>query len=1155
MRRALSPGYESAASSRERRRNGCRSGLYRGWLALVVVALAFGSLFAAPAYATFELVGTFGEGGPSGAKAEEGIGPTGGPIAVYYATGDVYVADQANNRVLRYDAHGRFLEAWGWGVSDYKQQFERCGPDGETNAKGEYVSCKGQEKGTALSGEGVGELNSPNGIAVDQATGEVFVDAGHKTGTIQVFSSDGQPLRSFGEVGNSTPEQLEGPHALAISESGNAYVVDNNDNNFAEQKVVLFDREPSGSYSYAGEVLHASLWVIEDIALDRQDNVYLESNGGPEGEGVYKFAAGDSSVPTWGKPDPGGSGMTVDPASGDVFYFNPSPRAKVHVLDPATGAEVEAFPAVKEQPEMTGLAFNPDLSWSQGRTSGTLYGTEKRFGEVFTQPPPAIPPRVDGESVANVGSTSALLTASVSPQGYQTTYRFQYGAEDCATHTCAEAPMGGGELGTGIADLVASESISGLQPETTYHYRVLASNQFGTVEGADQTFTTYPHVSAGLPDGRVYELVSPAFKDGGEVFPVRAEGNGGGQVCSECTPGENSVSSTMQVAPDGNSVVYEGFPFAASGVTVGYNEYLSKRAGNGWQTVDLSPERESPEGGHYPEFSSDLSQGVLWQPASGGALSSEAPAGYADLYSQGTGDAGLLRPLVAFEPPNGHAFALRFAAGSADFSHLVFEANDALTQERPGVAPAAQYVGSETKNLYEWIGGRLRLVNVLPGGGTASDPKAALGAGEALKSATEGGPDYSQAVSADGSRIFWSDEKSGQVYVRENGETTVEIPDPGRFLTASADGSRVLLNDGHIYDLQSGSTTDLTDGQGGFQGIAGASEDLSHVYFVDTGRLTEQQNSQGAVAQSGADNLYEYDASGSGTPVFVATLAGSDDTNDSNLTGDWTASPSDRTAQASADGRYLVFVSTLELTHYDSKTVGGSPVFEVFRYDSGDGALACVSCGLNGVRPTGDSSLSLVRPFGYGIYPHPRDVLADGRVFFNSRSSLSPYDVNGGVQDVYEYEPAGVGSCERQAGCTFLISRGIGTRDSEFAGASESGSDVFFTTRDQLVPADQDGLEDMYDARVGGGFEEPTPPACTGTGCQGVPGAPPIFATPSSVTFAGVGNFESTATSAVGKPKPKSKSKRKTVRCAKGRKPVRRKCVKGKRAKRAGRRR
>jgi hypothetical protein len=134
-----------------------------------------------------------------------------------------------------------------------------------------------------------------------------------------------------------------------------------------------------------------------------------------------------------------------------------------------------------------------------------------------------------------------------------------------------------------------------------------------------------------------------------------------------------------------------------------------------------------------------------------------------------------------------------------------------------------------------------------------------------------------------------------------------------------------------------------------------------------------------------------------------------------------------------------------------------------------------------------------------------------------------------------------------------LISRGIGSRDSEFAGASESGSDVFFTTRDQLVPADQDELEDMYDARVDGGFQELTPPACTGTGCQGVPGAPPIFATPSSVTFAGVGNFESTVASTPGKAK--SKSKRKTVRCAKGKKRVRGKCVKHKKAKRAGRRR
>ena len=70
---------------------------------------------------------------------------------------------------------------------------------------------------------------------------------------------------------------------------------------------------------------------------------------------------------------------------------------------------------------------------------------------------------------------------------------------------------------------------------------------------------------------------------------------------------------------------------------------------------------------------------------------------------------------------------------------------------------------------------------------------------------------------------------------------------------------------------------------------------------------------------------------------------------------------------------------------------------------------------------------------------------------------------------------------------------------------ARSGNDAFIVTRAQLVPEDRNDAYDLYDARVDG--VDRSPPACTGTGCQGVPAPPPTFATPPSVTFNGVGNF------------------------------------------------
>jgi hypothetical protein len=271
---------------------------------------------------------------------------------------------------------------------------------------------------------------------------------------------------------------------------------------------------------------------------------------------------------------------------------------------------------------------------------------------------------------------------------------------------------------------------------------------------------------------------------------------------------------------------------------------------------------------------------------------------------------------------------------------------------------------------------------------------------------------------------------------------------------------------------------------------------------------------------------------------FIATLTPGDTSTDTNgLSGDWVAAPSDRTARVTADGRFLAFMSEASLTGYDNEKD-----YEIFEYDSASGRLVCASCGPAGLRPTGNSRLGAVHPLK-SIFPQSHALSVDGRVFFDSLSALSPYDTNGRVQDVYEYEPDGIGTCARPAGCVFLISRGNGTSDSEFVDATPSGSDAFFVTRDRLAPQDQDDLVDLYDARVDGGFPEVTAPACTGTGCQGLPGTPPIFATPSSVTYDGVGNFAPAASERATKPKVKKRSSR----CPRGGRPNHHRCVKARR--------
>jgi hypothetical protein len=147
-------------------------------------------------------------------------------------------------------------------------------------------------------------------------------------------------------------------------------------------------------------------------------------------------------------------------------------------------------------------------------------------------------------------------------------------------------------------------------------------------------------------------------------------------------------------------------------------------------------------------------------------------------------------------------------------------------------------------------------------------------------------------------------------------------------------------------------------------------------------------------------------------------------------------------------------------------------------------------------------------PISFGSIYGQRWLSSDGsRAFFDTPQPLVPQDTNN-LQDVYEWEQDGYRGCGEIGGCVSILSGGTEDNSSYLVDAATDGRDVFFATRSRLLPRDQDERVSLYDAREGGGFPEVSL-ACTGTGCQGVPPAPPVFTTPPSVTFSGTGNFVS----------------------------------------------
>jgi hypothetical protein len=104
----------------------------------------------------------------------------------------------------------------------------------------------------------------------------------------------------------------------------------------------------------------------------------------------------------------------------------------------------------------------------------------------------AAPPLVTTGGAAQVTITTATLTGTVNPRGLTTSYFFQYG-----TTTAYGSRTPSTSVGKGGAAVAAAAQVTGLAPNTRYHYRLLARNSDGTVAGNDRTFRT-PRQPLGL---------------------------------------------------------------------------------------------------------------------------------------------------------------------------------------------------------------------------------------------------------------------------------------------------------------------------------------------------------------------------------------------------------------------------------------------------------------------------------------------------------------------------------------------------------------------------------------------------------------------------------------------------------------------------------
>ena len=99
--------------------------------------------------------------------------------------------------------------------------------------------------------------------------------------------------------------------------------------------------------------------------------------------------------------------------------------------------------------------------------------------------PKAKPPRPTTGVALHAGESTAALQGSVNPHGQETTCYFQYGPTTAYGAQTPTAAVGSGTVGVKV-----SQALTGLQPGTTYHYRLVVSSSAGTADGQDRTFAT-----------------------------------------------------------------------------------------------------------------------------------------------------------------------------------------------------------------------------------------------------------------------------------------------------------------------------------------------------------------------------------------------------------------------------------------------------------------------------------------------------------------------------------------------------------------------------------------------------------------------------------------------------------------------------------------
>jgi hypothetical protein len=447
-----------------------------------------------------------GKAAPEALSAPEGVAVDNDPASPSY--GDVYVVDNSQSVVDKFSGAGEFLyqlgtsatgfafpvvavavnssgDVWAseseglgrgflWEFSDAVEnalvssvrpnragEDVGLGPGFAVDSEGNlYIAspvgflAKLNEEGDVLAEEN--NCACTTGLAIEPSSNDLFVDQGS---SIAQFGPFGEP---YGE-----PAHVSGPHALA------------------------------GATGIAVGSAGASVYVADPA---NNDVAVLTL-------GATSSATGTTDAPSEIRPTRATLNGEVDPAGaafGAGFYFVYAPGSSCtgpgssSTLFDNGGSNAIGPSGVGESVEVTGLSPATEYAYcivAEHQFGGPGAGSSVTFTTASASE--AFAPVIDSESFSGIASSDALLSALVTTENETSEYHFEYATNEALTGAASTAT--GSLPGSIVAQATGPVDIGGgLEPNTTYYYRAVASNALGAATSPSngpvpvQSFLTLP---------------------------------------------------------------------------------------------------------------------------------------------------------------------------------------------------------------------------------------------------------------------------------------------------------------------------------------------------------------------------------------------------------------------------------------------------------------------------------------------------------------------------------------------------------------------------------------------------------------------------------------------------------------------------------------